>query len=290
MVRASILVINCRRRSLQQRRSATGYTDNLASEMKIKKAVITAAGQNQRVASAADPHRPGRRREVRPQHPGGTGPDAPRSRKSASWSGPATRTATRRPPASMRGRSASSSSREPLGYGHAVWCAREFAGGEPFLHLVGDHLYVTRRREVLRRAPGGRRRSGRVLRLGRAAHARKPAAAFRHGGRPPAARPQGLYRVETVIEKPTPTEAEQRLMVPGHARRLLPLLLRHPRADAYGDGASGPNGQVRRTCYSLGRACRTGAPRAIPGAGRRPTAATISARATACSLRSWRWR
>jgi len=26
---------------------------------------------------------------------------------------------------------------------------------------------------------------------------------------------QGLYRVETVIEKPTPTEAEQRLMVPG---------------------------------------------------------------------------
>ena len=25
----------------------------------------------------------------------------------------------------------------------------------------------------------------------------------------------GLYRVETVIEKPTPTEAEQRLMVPG---------------------------------------------------------------------------
>jgi UTP--glucose-1-phosphate uridylyltransferase len=26
---------------------------------------------------------------------------------------------------------------------------------------------------------------------------------------------QGVYRVETVIEKPTPTEAEQRLMVPG---------------------------------------------------------------------------
>src|SRR4051794_40144279 len=28
------------------------------------------------------------------------------------------------------------------GYGHAVWCAREFTAGEPFLHLVGDHLYV----------------------------------------------------------------------------------------------------------------------------------------------------
>src|SRR5512140_1221878 len=28
------------------------------------------------------------------------------------------------------------------GYAHAVWRAREFTAGEPFLHLVGDHLYV----------------------------------------------------------------------------------------------------------------------------------------------------
>jgi len=27
------------------------------------------------------------------------------------------------------------------GYGHAVWCAREFVGDEPFLLLLGDHLY-----------------------------------------------------------------------------------------------------------------------------------------------------
>jgi UTP-glucose-1-phosphate uridylyltransferase len=32
---------------------------------------------------------------------------------------------------------------EPLGYGHAVYCARDFVGPEPFLHLVGDHLYVS---------------------------------------------------------------------------------------------------------------------------------------------------
>src|SRR4051794_11801683 len=31
---------------------------------------------------------------------------------------------------------------EPRGYGHAVWCARDFTGTESFLHLVGDHLYV----------------------------------------------------------------------------------------------------------------------------------------------------
>ena len=32
---------------------------------------------------------------------------------------------------------------EPLGHGHAVYCAREFVGRDPFLHLVGDHLYVS---------------------------------------------------------------------------------------------------------------------------------------------------
>jgi UTP--glucose-1-phosphate uridylyltransferase len=33
---------------------------------------------------------------------------------------------------------------EPQGYGHAVYCARDFVSGDPFLHLVGDHLYVSR--------------------------------------------------------------------------------------------------------------------------------------------------
>src|SRR5947209_9907691 len=33
--------------------------------------------------------------------------------------------------------------KEARGYGHAIWCAREFLGGEPFLHLVGDHLYLS---------------------------------------------------------------------------------------------------------------------------------------------------
>ncbi|MGA9923124.1 MAG: hypothetical protein WBQ29_06935, partial [Isosphaeraceae bacterium] len=32
---------------------------------------------------------------------------------------------------------------EPQGYGHAVWCAREFVAGQPFLLLVGDHLYLS---------------------------------------------------------------------------------------------------------------------------------------------------
>lgn len=104
---------------------------------------------------------------------------------------------------------------EPLGYGHAVWCARKFTGSDAFLHLVSDHLYVSgtaqgcaeqlvhvasaedcsvssvqpTRENLLPRfgAVGGRRMAGR----------------------------DSLYRIDTVIEKPTPTEAEQRLVVSG---------------------------------------------------------------------------
>lgn len=104
---------------------------------------------------------------------------------------------------------------EPLGYGHAVYCARDFVGQAPFLHLVGDHLYVSRATE------------GCAEDLVRVAEAEACAVsavqATREnllpyygivGGRRVAGR-QDLYRIETVIEKPTPTEAEQKLGVPG---------------------------------------------------------------------------
>jgi len=104
---------------------------------------------------------------------------------------------------------------EPLGYGHAIYCARDFTGREPFLHMVGDHLYVSsapkasaQRLVELAEAEecsvSGVQptRESLLPRFGTVAGRRMP-------GR------QDLYRVETVIEKPTPTEAEQRLMVPG---------------------------------------------------------------------------
>lgn len=31
----------------------------------------------------------------------------------------------------------------PEGYGHAVWCARNFVGSEPFLLMLGDHIYTS---------------------------------------------------------------------------------------------------------------------------------------------------
>ncbi len=104
---------------------------------------------------------------------------------------------------------------EPRGYGDAVLRAADFVGSSPFLHLIGDHVFITTTdrtcaaqlvaaadandcavsavvptREALLPyfgAVGGRRLSG----------------------------SEDLFEIERVIEKPTPTLAEQELVVPG---------------------------------------------------------------------------
>jgi UTP--glucose-1-phosphate uridylyltransferase len=104
---------------------------------------------------------------------------------------------------------------EPMGYGNAILCARDFTGADPFLHMVGDHLYVS---------GGSEPSTHRLVALAEAAECSVsgvqptresllPRFGTVAGRRVPGR--SDLYRIETVIEKPTPTEAEQRLMVPG---------------------------------------------------------------------------
>jgi UTP--glucose-1-phosphate uridylyltransferase len=104
---------------------------------------------------------------------------------------------------------------EARGYAHAVSCAREFVKDEPFLHFVGDHIYVGSE------ADGSARRLVEVASIENCAISAVQVTRESHlpyygavGGQPVPGKP-GIYRVETVLEKPTPTEAEQRLIVPG---------------------------------------------------------------------------
>lgn len=103
----------------------------------------------------------------------------------------------------------------PLGYGHAVYCAREFVGADPFLLLVGDHLYVS---------GGPKRCAEQLIEIASAENCSVSAVQATHesklpyygavGGHLVAGR-KGVYEVSRVLEKPTPTEAEQSLIVPG---------------------------------------------------------------------------
>ena len=102
----------------------------------------------------------------------------------------------------------------PAGYGHAIYCARDFVGNEPFLHMVGDHLYVSGAKlSVQRLLELAESESCSVSGVQATRESLVPSFGAVAGRRVPGR--HGLYRVETVIEKPTPTEAEQRLMVPG---------------------------------------------------------------------------
>ncbi len=103
----------------------------------------------------------------------------------------------------------------PLGYGHAVFCARSFVGEEPFLLLVGDHLYVSRDTESCAKqlVEVAEAESCAVSAVQATHESKLPYYGTVGGHRVPGR--QELYELERVIEKPTPTEAEQQLIVPG---------------------------------------------------------------------------
>lgn len=102
-----------------------------------------------------------------------------------------------------------------LGYGHAIHCAATFTGNDPFLLMLGDHLYTSRSEQscisqLLATASSGKCAVSAV----QATHESKLPYYGCIGGRRVAGS-DWLYEIDTVIEKPTPTEAEQKLVVPG---------------------------------------------------------------------------
>jgi UTP--glucose-1-phosphate uridylyltransferase len=104
---------------------------------------------------------------------------------------------------------------EARGYGHALRVTQAFVGGDPFLHLVSDHLAISNT---------GQRCAQQLVETATAEACSISAVQPTRetmlpyygtiGGRRVAKR-SDLYEVETVAEKPTPTEAEQSLLIPG---------------------------------------------------------------------------
>jgi len=103
----------------------------------------------------------------------------------------------------------------PDGYGDAVLRGRAFVGGAPFLLQVSDHLYVSGSEKSCTRqlldiaeteacavSAVQATHEGQLRFYGTVAGTLLP-------GR------KGLYQIDNVIEKPTPTVAEQQCVVPG---------------------------------------------------------------------------
>ena len=104
---------------------------------------------------------------------------------------------------------------EATGYANALYSARSFVRDEGFLHLVGDHIYV---------GADGRNDAKRLVKTAAeegcsisAVQATRETLLGHYGtiGGQRLHGKHGLYKVEKVLEKPTPTEAEQSLSVSG---------------------------------------------------------------------------
>lgn len=105
---------------------------------------------------------------------------------------------------------------EPDGFGHAVYQAKAFVGDEPFLVLLGDHVYISDVRDrcakqlikvyeqyMLDAVSGVQPTMERQLHL------------FGTIRGAPVEPERGIYKAELIIEKPTIDAARQRLATPG---------------------------------------------------------------------------
>ncbi len=105
------------------------------------------------------------------------------------------------------------------GYGHAVYCARDFVGDEPFLLLLGDHVYIS---------GNGERCSQQVIRVferegATVSAVKRTPEEMLHlfgtvRGEPVGEPSDRLYRVTAIKEKPTPEYADEHLRTPGLRR------------------------------------------------------------------------
>ncbi len=103
----------------------------------------------------------------------------------------------------------------PRGYGDALFRARDFVGNDSFLHLVSDHVYISQRDEGCARQLVTLANEQTCAVSGVQATRENLLPYFGTIGGHRTGQRNDLYEVTKVLEKPTPTLAEQELNVAG---------------------------------------------------------------------------
>jgi UTP--glucose-1-phosphate uridylyltransferase len=104
------------------------------------------------------------------------------------------------------------------GFGHAVYCARDWVGDEPFLLLLGDHVYISTAPDgsrCARQAVNVFERTGCTISTLKRTPERLLHLFGTVRGEPLAEDTPGIYRVTAMVEKPTPKQAAAELRTPG---------------------------------------------------------------------------
>ncbi|MFM7845638.1 MAG: sugar phosphate nucleotidyltransferase [Planctomycetota bacterium] len=103
----------------------------------------------------------------------------------------------------------------PLGYGQALYLGRNFVGDEPFLHVVGDHVFLSQSQDRCARQLVNAFRDCHCCISAVQATRETKLPYFGAVGGQLVAGHNKLYQVARVLEKPTPTQAEQELITAG---------------------------------------------------------------------------
>lgn len=117
--------------------------------------------------------------------------------------------------------------KEPLGLGHAVYCARRFVGNEPFAVLLGDDLVRSKRPCLRQLLDLYEEVQGTVL----AVQEVPQADVSKYGILDAELLREGVYRVTELVEKPSFKTAPSRLAIMGRyiiSPRIFPILEKTP--------------------------------------------------------------
>ena len=126
---------------------------------------------------------------------------------------------------------------EPLGLGHAVWCARRLIGNEPFAVLLADDLIMSDPPALVDLVEVYGERGGNVLSLMEI----DPDATSRYGVVTPGVDDGRVVEVTGLVEKPSPEEAPSNLAIVGR------YILQPEIMDILDRGERGAGGEIQLT-------------------------------------------
>ena len=126
---------------------------------------------------------------------------------------------------------------EPLGLGHAVWCARDIVGDEPFAVLLPDELMVGSPGFLAQMVAAYARVGGNLV----GALAVASAETDKYGIILPGRRDGTLTEVTALVEKPARGTAPSNLMIPGR------YILQSEIMDILGRQEKGAGGEIQLT-------------------------------------------
>src|SRR5690606_4193435 len=109
------------------------------------------------------------------------------------------------------GRTSFTRQQEPLGLGHAVWCARDIVGNEPFALLLPDMLFKGRRGVLKQMMETYERTGGNVIAVEEVPMAE--ISSYGVVGR--GAGDSRSFRINDMVEKPAPADAPSNLIISG---------------------------------------------------------------------------